>query len=36
MKLLGIISADFHIIDKLLIRYSAFGRYWRKMEEQCV
>jgi hypothetical protein len=30
MKLLGIISMDFAIIDQLLIRYSAFVRYWRK------
>jgi hypothetical protein len=30
MKLLGTISVDFHIIHQLLIRYSAFIRYWRK------
>jgi hypothetical protein len=30
MKLLGIISVDFDIINQLLIRYSAFVRYWRK------
>jgi hypothetical protein len=28
MKLLGIIIVDFDITDELLIRYSAFVRYW--------
>jgi predicted AlkP superfamily pyrophosphatase or phosphodiesterase len=27
-ELLGIISADFGVTDKLLIRHSAFVRYW--------
>lgn len=27
-ELLGIVSADFDIIDQLLIRYSAFVTYW--------
>jgi hypothetical protein len=32
---MGIISVDFDIIDQLLIRYSAFIRYWRnKMQVQ--
>jgi hypothetical protein len=31
MKLLGIISVGFDITDQLLIRFSAFIRYWRKM-----
>jgi len=30
MKLLGIISVNFDVIDQLLIRYSVFTRYWRK------
>jgi hypothetical protein len=30
MKLLGIISVDFGVTDQLLIRFSAFVRYWRK------
>jgi hypothetical protein len=30
MKLLGTISVDFDITDQLLIRFSAFVRYWRK------
>jgi hypothetical protein len=30
MKLLGIISVGFNITDQLLIRFSAFVRYWRK------
>jgi hypothetical protein len=30
MKLLGIISVGFDITDRLLIRFSAFVRYWRK------
>jgi hypothetical protein len=30
MKLLGIISVDFNVIDQLQIRYFAFVRYWRK------
>jgi hypothetical protein len=30
MKLLGITSVGFDIIDQLLIRFSAFIRYWRK------
>jgi hypothetical protein len=33
MKLLGIISVDFDITDQLLIRFSAFIRYWRKKWE---
>jgi hypothetical protein len=36
MKFLGIISVDFNIVDQLLIRYSAFVRYWRKMQAQWV
>jgi hypothetical protein len=34
MQLLGIISVDFDVIDQLLIRYSAFFRYLRKMGAQ--
>jgi hypothetical protein len=30
MKLLGTISVDFDAKDELLIRFSAFVRYWRK------
>jgi hypothetical protein len=30
MKLLGITSVGFDITDQLLIRFSAFVRYWRK------
>jgi hypothetical protein len=30
MKLLGIISVGFNITDQLLIRFSAFVRFWRK------
>jgi hypothetical protein len=30
MKLLGIISVAFDVIDQLLIRFSAFDRYWRE------
>jgi hypothetical protein len=30
MKLLGIISVGFEVTDQLLIRFSAFVRYWRK------
>jgi hypothetical protein len=30
MKLLGIINVDSDVIDQLLIRFSAFVRYWRK------
>jgi hypothetical protein len=30
MKLLGITDADFGVIDKRLIKFSVFGRYWRK------
>jgi hypothetical protein len=33
MKLLGIISVGFDVIDQLLIRFSAFVRYWRKKWE---
>jgi hypothetical protein len=29
--LLGIISVDFDVKDQLVIRFSAFVRYWRKM-----
>jgi hypothetical protein len=32
MKLLGTISVDFDVTDQLLIRFSAFIRYWRKRE----
>jgi hypothetical protein len=30
MKLLRITSVGFDVIDQLLIRFSAFVRYWRK------
>jgi hypothetical protein len=30
---LGIISAGFHVTDQLIIRFSAFVRYWRKKWE---
>jgi hypothetical protein len=30
MNLLEIASVDFDVKDQLLIRYSAFFRYWRK------
>jgi hypothetical protein len=30
MKLLGIVSVDFDVTDQLMIRISAFVRYWRK------
>jgi hypothetical protein len=30
MKLLGITNVDFHITDQQLIKFSVFGRYWRK------
>jgi hypothetical protein len=30
MKLLGIISVGFYVTGQLLIRFSAFVRYWRK------
>jgi hypothetical protein len=33
MKLLGNISVGFDITDQLLIRFSAFLRYWRKKWE---
>jgi hypothetical protein len=33
MKLLGIISVGSDITDQLLIRFSAFIRYWRKKWE---
>jgi hypothetical protein len=32
MKLLGTISVDFDVTDQLLIRFSAFVRYWKKLE----
>jgi hypothetical protein len=32
MKLLGIIGVGFNVTDRLLIRYFAFVKYWRKME----
>jgi hypothetical protein len=32
MKLLGTISVDFDVTDQLLIRFSAFIRYWRDNE----
>jgi hypothetical protein len=34
MKLLEIISVGFEITDQLLIRFSAFVRYWRKNENK--
>jgi hypothetical protein len=33
MKLLGIISVGFDVADQLLIRFSAFVRYYRKKWE---
>jgi hypothetical protein len=33
MKLLGIISVGFDVTDQLMIRFSAFVRYWRKKWE---
>jgi hypothetical protein len=33
MKLLGIIGVGFDVMDQLLIRFSAFTRYWRKKWE---
>jgi retron-type reverse transcriptase len=33
MKLLGIINVGSDVIDQLLIRFSAFVRYWRKKWE---
>jgi len=30
-KIIDIISVDFNIIDQLLIMYSTFIRYWRKI-----
>jgi hypothetical protein len=33
-KILGVILVVFYILDKLLIRYFAFVRYWRKMGVQ--
>jgi hypothetical protein len=33
MKLFGIINVGFDITDQLLIRFSAFSRYWRKKWE---
>jgi hypothetical protein len=30
MKLLGIINVDFDVTDQLLIRFSAFLKYWIK------
>jgi hypothetical protein len=32
MKLLGVISVGFEVTDQLLIGFSAFTRYWRKIE----
>jgi hypothetical protein len=32
MKLLGTISVDFDVTGQLLIRFSAFNRYWEKVE----
>jgi hypothetical protein len=29
-ELMGVISVDFDVVGQLLIRYSAFVRYWRK------
>jgi hypothetical protein len=34
MKLLGTISVDFDITDQLLIKFSAFVRYWKKVGVQ--
>jgi hypothetical protein len=31
MKLLGTISMDFDVTDQLLIRFSAFIRFWEKV-----
>jgi len=31
MKLFGIVDVDFNVIDQLLIRYSTFMRYWKKI-----
>jgi hypothetical protein len=33
MKLLGIISLGFDVTDQLLMKFSAFVRYWRKKWE---
>jgi hypothetical protein len=33
MKLLGMISVGFDITDQLVIRFSAFIKYWRKKWE---
>jgi hypothetical protein len=33
MKLLVIISVGFDVIDQLMIKFSAFARYWRKKWE---
>jgi hypothetical protein len=33
MKLFGIISVGFDVTDQLLIKFSAFVRYWRKKWE---
>jgi hypothetical protein len=30
MKLLGIVSMDFDVIDQPLIKYTSFVKYWRK------
>ena len=30
MSLLGIINMDCYVTDQLVIRYSAYGKYWRK------
>jgi hypothetical protein len=29
-EIIWIVSVNFHVTDELLIRYSAFVRYWRK------
>jgi hypothetical protein len=34
MKLLGTISVDIDVTDQLLIRFSAFVRYWEKVGVQ--
>jgi hypothetical protein len=34
MKLLGTIRVDFDVTDQLLIRFSAFIRYWKKVGVQ--
>jgi hypothetical protein len=33
MKLLGTISVDYDVTDQLMMKFSAFVRYWRKTFE---